>query len=48
MAGRVGRAELQGKTVIVGTDAERLGDQFMLPAGARPAASIFTSSARRR
>ena len=31
MAGRVGRAELQGKTVIVGTDAERLGDQFMLP-----------------
>ncbi|MFL6747366.1 MAG: CHASE2 domain-containing protein, partial [Sphingomicrobium sp.] len=31
MAGRVGRAQLQGKTVIVGTDAERLGDQFMLP-----------------
>jgi len=29
--GRVGKAQLQGKTVIVGTDAERLGDQFMLP-----------------
>jgi EAL domain-containing protein (putative c-di-GMP-specific phosphodiesterase class I)/CHASE2 domain-containing sensor protein len=29
--GRVGKAELQGKAVIVGTDAERLGDQFMLP-----------------
>jgi EAL domain-containing protein (putative c-di-GMP-specific phosphodiesterase class I)/CHASE2 domain-containing sensor protein len=31
IAGRVGKAQLQGKTVIVGTDAERLGDQFMLP-----------------
>ena len=29
--GRVGKAQLHGKTVIVGTDAERLGDQFMLP-----------------
>jgi EAL domain-containing protein (putative c-di-GMP-specific phosphodiesterase class I)/CHASE2 domain-containing sensor protein len=29
--GRVGKAQLQGKTVIVGTDSERLGDQFMLP-----------------
>ena len=28
---RVGRSQLQGKTVIVGINAERLGDQFMLP-----------------
>lgn len=31
MAGRVDPAKLQGKTVVVGTVAERLGDQFMLP-----------------
>lgn len=31
LAGRVDRRELTGKTVIVGTAAERLGDQFMLP-----------------
>jgi len=29
--GRVGKAQLRGKTVIVGTDSERLGDQFMIP-----------------
>ena len=29
--GRVSKAQLQGKTVIVGINAERLGDQFMLP-----------------
>ncbi len=29
--GRVGAAELKGKTVVVGTTTERLGDQFMLP-----------------
>jgi EAL domain-containing protein (putative c-di-GMP-specific phosphodiesterase class I)/CHASE2 domain-containing sensor protein len=31
MAGRIDPAKLQGKTVVVGTVAERLGDQFMLP-----------------
>lgn len=31
MAGRVGRQQLEGKTVVVGLAAERLGDQFMLP-----------------
>jgi EAL domain-containing protein (putative c-di-GMP-specific phosphodiesterase class I)/CHASE2 domain-containing sensor protein len=31
LAGRVGRQQLEGKTVIVGLAAERLGDQFMLP-----------------
>jgi EAL domain-containing protein (putative c-di-GMP-specific phosphodiesterase class I)/CHASE2 domain-containing sensor protein len=31
MGGRVDPARLRGKTVIVGTIAERLGDQFMLP-----------------
>ena len=31
ISGRVGRKELEGKTVIVGLAAERLGDQFMLP-----------------
>ncbi|MCL6740415.1 EAL domain-containing protein [Sphingomonas sp. RB56-2] len=31
IAGRVGKKELEGKTVIVGLAAERLGDQFMLP-----------------
>ena len=31
IGGRVGKAQLQGKTVIVGTDTERLGDQFMIP-----------------
>ena len=29
--GRVGKAQRRGKTVIVGTDSERLGDQFMIP-----------------
>jgi EAL domain-containing protein (putative c-di-GMP-specific phosphodiesterase class I)/CHASE2 domain-containing sensor protein len=31
MAGRVPAARLKGKTVIIGTAAERLGDQFMIP-----------------
>jgi EAL domain-containing protein (putative c-di-GMP-specific phosphodiesterase class I) len=31
ITGRVGKAELHGKTVIVGINAERLGDQFMIP-----------------
>ena len=31
LSGRVGKAELGGKSVIVGLAAERLGDQFMLP-----------------
>jgi EAL domain-containing protein (putative c-di-GMP-specific phosphodiesterase class I)/CHASE2 domain-containing sensor protein len=31
IAGRVGKAQLHGKTVIVGINAERLGDQFMIP-----------------
>jgi EAL domain-containing protein (putative c-di-GMP-specific phosphodiesterase class I)/CHASE2 domain-containing sensor protein len=31
LAGRVGRQQLEGKTVVVGLAAERLGDQFMLP-----------------
>ena len=31
MAGKVDPARLRGKTVVVGTVAERLGDQFMLP-----------------
>jgi len=29
--GRVGTDKLKGKTVVVGTAAERLGDQFMIP-----------------
>lgn len=31
LSGRVGSAELKGKTVVIGTAAERLGDQFMIP-----------------
>lgn len=31
LSGKVGKAQLGGKSVIVGLAAERLGDQFMLP-----------------
>lgn len=31
LSGRVDRRQLEGKTVIIGLAAERLGDQFMLP-----------------
>ena len=31
LSGRIGAKELKGRTVVVGTAAERLGDQFMIP-----------------
>ena len=31
LSGRADRSKLRGKTVIVGTTSERLGDQFMIP-----------------
>ncbi|MCF2514351.1 EAL domain-containing protein [Sphingomonas sp. G124] len=40
MSGRVDPARLRGKTIIVGTAAERLGDQFMLP-GWGKASGVF-------